>query len=487
MRVASLRNTLIRLMVVTVVLVIAMLLSSVGVFASLDNAEREINHDDIVVLVFIDRNMISIEWDTIARRNQDYIVRVFAAGSAAPFLNVEASGEFPYVDAELDPAVRSFRVDLAYASDPQTPIRSKTVSLDTGVAIALATEEVTSASQATVTYSVSRDIIAGVSVDGRHGMVSLSGSGSFSIELSDGYNMVSFHYRLDDPNVIFFINFEIVSATMPPMLLLPEHRTPINVAANEFTLAGVTELGVEVSVDGVPVDVSQSGAFVHTVVLNDGENIFRVSATDYAGNVTQQDVIIIKVDSLAASREEGGGSIFFGIVNEWLPLIASIIGSIVLLIVALIIRRGIRGSPAKAVYAVKAIRSIAIALSAICAAVFGYSLFRFLTLRNFSEGEGFFALARESIDRAYELLRDIELYETLARFFGVAALVGVLVIVATALVLGRMKKPKEIKAASGPIADANDAAKTQGGVVCPYCGAQHGSFAKFCRKCGAKL
>ena len=72
--------------------------------------------------------------------------------------------------------------------------------------------------------------------------------------------------------------------TVPPPLSLSSPTTDLTTAGTA-TVAGTTEAGAQVAVNGVPVSVSGSGTFSTSVTLTEGANGISVTATDAAGNV----------------------------------------------------------------------------------------------------------------------------------------------------------------------------------------------------------
>lgn len=70
-------------------------------------------------------------------------------------------------------------------------------------------------------------------------------------------------------------------------------------------MAGVTEPDAVLKVAEIEVPVNPDGTFTHTIKLDKGENIIKVTATDMVGNATKQDVIIYRTGE--SSLASGGG------------------------------------------------------------------------------------------------------------------------------------------------------------------------------------
>ncbi len=74
-----------------------------------------------------------------------------------------------------------------------------------------------------------------------------------------------------------------VDATPPSLKITTSTNTPITYTST-FWINGTTESGATVTINGVNVPVDPNGNFAYETTLVNGENVFRVVATDEAGN-----------------------------------------------------------------------------------------------------------------------------------------------------------------------------------------------------------
>ncbi len=84
----------------------------------------------------------------------------------------------------------------------------------------------------------------------------------------------------------------------PPML---ELSTPTNVgmaSSDTMTIAGKTEVGASVTINGAAVTVGSDGSFSYVAHLSDGFNVFVVKATDAAGNSAEVRVTALYLPEL---------------------------------------------------------------------------------------------------------------------------------------------------------------------------------------------
>lgn len=235
-------------------------------------------------------------------------------------------------------------------------------------------------------------------------------------------------------------------------------------------MAGVTEPDAVLKVAEIEVPVNQDGTFTHTIKLDKGENIIKVTATDMVGNATKQDVIIYRTGE--SSLASGGGD-FWTSIRSYLPLIISFIFSIILSAAIILIKRGFKKTSNRKLYVLKTIRNISIVLGGLLLFFGGYCLWKYITLNRLSMGEDYFAIAQESIDKAYIILQEIELYGSLLKITGIAIGVCALTGVISNLIMKRTINPNK---------------KTKKGeYVCPNCLAKFDRPVKFCGKCGEKM
>ncbi|HYA10849.1 MAG TPA: Ig-like domain-containing protein [Thermoplasmata archaeon] len=131
---------------------------------------------------------------------------------------------------------------------------------------------------------------ASVSVNGVMAAVSPTGSFSVVITLSEGANTLTATAKDAAGNSASTSVFVTLDTLPPPLTISSPAAGPTNHSA--VTVAGTTEAGATVTVDGAAVTVGPTGAFSTVVTLPDGPHTFVVVATDTAGNRAEADVSV---------------------------------------------------------------------------------------------------------------------------------------------------------------------------------------------------
>ena len=444
--------------------------------------------------------VIRIDWSETAQWG-NYLVAIFNddVSESEPFYYTEATDGQTSAEALFDPAAEALRIEFTHRRDGRnSPTRTKIVPIaDNGIVIKSITSDFTNHSQATIEYEAPTAIMADVIVKDKTDTINLSGSGSFSIELPDAFNEVIIRYSLDDPLVKYIIRYQFTVDNTPPILRLPENKTALRVHASEYVLAGVTEPGAALNILGSDVTVNADGTFVHTISLSNGENIIKVISADAAGNVTTQDVIIIRTSDTYAGPMNNGD--FYRIIRNYLPLILSFVVSIALLITILLVRKGYEKSTFKLLYIQRAIRNIILVLGTLLLCGGGYCLWRYMSLRKLSSGEGYFAIAQESIDKAYQAIKDMERYGQLLIYIGIIIGVCALLTVILNKVIKGTKNRSDQATVSNEESSATEPSieslrETLSGLpadrteqICRKCGAKYDKPVNFCKNCGEKM
>lgn len=176
-------------------------------------------------------------------------------------------------------------------------------------------------------------------------------------------------------------------------------------------------------------------------MLLNGENIIEVKATDRAGNVTAQDVIIIRGSNAGSASDYGDDERgFLKKLNNYIPLIGSFLVSIILICVILPFSRGLARTKNRALYLLRAARNVVTGLGVLCLLAEGYFLWRYLSLRKFSGSEDYFTLALKSINEAYVVLENSAFYAQMLKYFGFGIVCCVIVAVLLGLAIKLIKR-----------------------------------------------
>ena len=510
--------------------------------------------EDFRTEVNLTEGVITVDWEEWADYGFDYVIAVFdeAVSATEPVYFREITDGETHCSAHFDPSVTdSLRVDITMRRNNRvSETKSKKINIDTGVKFSWAERELISSMQEIVGYETPQNIAAEVTVNEKTGKVNLNGNGDFSIELEELYNEIYIRYTLDNPNIFYVVCFEKIVDIIPPILRLPENKSAIRVDASEYVLAGVTEPNAVVHVGGEEVFINQDGTFTHKVSLKNGENIIPVTATDLAGNITAQDVIIIKSSSIAVAGTNDKG--FWGNLLRFLPMLVSFVGSAVFIVLTFIFTKLYeKNKEISRSYAVfSLLRNVMLVFTVLSALATGYAGYKYFTINTVLNSEKLFEAASVSITDAFKLMEDLALYKEwlikgILATLGMAALFTGCLFIARALKkraaeyaaeqpvkqvveqadgqatnqavdssteqANRQATPKAIERAvegeqldhkddmaqedveaalptDSPIESESDKDSTDiEAIICPSCGASYDKPVKFCGKCGTKL
>lgn len=416
---------------------------AIGSFAVTGHSQGEVS-PDFYTEVNLTNGGIEIDWSETAQQGE-YLIAIFndAISKSEPFFFTEVTDGRTNVEALFDLTAESLRIEFTYSRYDQNYLtRTKIIPIaGNRVVITSITDEFTNSSQAYIEYEAPKTVKAEVSVNNKTDNINLSGSGRFSIDLPETYNTVEINYSLDDPYIKYLVSFQFTVDNIPPILRLPENKTAIRVYSSDYVLVGVTEPGAVLNIAGSDVIINADGTFEHTISLSNGENIIKATSTDVAGNVTAQDVIISRVNDKSPNTTNKES--FSHIIWKFMPLILSFIGSIVLLVASLFIRRDFGKTTNKLLFILRTIRNAFVLLGTLLLCSEGYCLWRYRNLRKMSSGEEYYAIAKKSIDKAYQVLQDLKMYSQLLKYIGVAIGVCVFIIIILSISIKVMKNRKE--------------------------------------------
>ena len=104
-----------------------------------------------------------------------------------------------------------------------------------------------------------------------------------------------------------------VDTTPPEVKLIAPAEQPFTTTENTYTIKfTVNEKCRSVEVNNTPVQVGGNGVYEFDANLTDGSNVFYITATDLAGNVTSVPVTIQKVNSIIIKLTIGSKTAYIG-------------------------------------------------------------------------------------------------------------------------------------------------------------------------------
>lgn len=146
---------------------------------------------------------------------------------------------------------------------------------------------------------------ATVHVNGVNAAVSSAGEFSVSIPLQEGLNTITVT-ATDQVGNSASTTVEVTLDTHAPALALFSPSTGLTSHAS-VVVAGTTEPGATLTVDGTAASVDSGGAFSTTVTLSDGPHVISVVATDASGNEATV-LVQVTVDTTAPTITIGSPS-----------------------------------------------------------------------------------------------------------------------------------------------------------------------------------
>lgn len=147
--------------------------------------------------------------------------------------------------------------------------------------------------EANLTVEGLTDPDAVIQLQGDPAVIPVDADGRFNIkqQLAEGSNIIQIA-ATDPAGNVATIAREVILITQPPEVAI---TSPANGAwTNEsiLNLTGVVPAGTTLKVNSQEATVDANGQFQREVILQEGENILRLEATDDVGNITSQELII---------------------------------------------------------------------------------------------------------------------------------------------------------------------------------------------------
>jgi len=342
--------------------------------------------EDFRVIVDITDHTVYINYaDWAVLSAQSYLIMVDDGSPEVYFAALDNDKSGAAVLFEEDASSLIIEVSYKDSNGRQSGILKKTVEIVDFVTFEV--DEVTANAQAKISYATPRDIVVKVYVskgnvfysgvvDEDFQEIKLSGSGFFSVNLFEFDNLISVEYDSGD-NVTVIKQASVHRSSIgAPVLILPEHAGAISTGMDTFDIAGLTEPGTAIAVNGLPVSTENDGSFIHKVELLDGENIFEITASVGAGNVTSQSVVIIKT-----TASSGNGADDASVDSDNVFLLGSFIAALLFVLFMFIFRKRFAKTwgKNKLQAVINICRNISAPFFVIAAAFFGYTGLRYST------------------------------------------------------------------------------------------------------------
>ena len=466
---------------------------------SITNQDAPEHIENILTEVDLSENIITFDWSEYLVPCDEYVIGVFDPVDESEYLFANAfERDITQTIVSFTPDTQAIRVELSYIRNENTshPL-TKEIPLRTGAEFSFPQTDTVSAQQLSIGYNLSRSIHAVIRVNENEQQIALSGSGSFSISLDELDNEIVLRYWLDDENTVYTMRKLLSVDSTAPILLLPENDVTLYVENDTFDLAGATEADCTVTVNDDAVAMKSDGTFVHELSLLEGDNEFIVRARDPAGNMASQLIVIHKLKPGAGFDQEE-----VPLWRTYIPLIGSFIAGLFLLLFVSVSTR-IYGKNRKIsrLFAIsELLRGVFLLCFVIAATATGFCAWKYLSLENLVESGQLFDLAKQSMENAYKIIEQYELFRKFLRL-GIFASAIMLVLFIGLMFLSRFLRRRALTVGSAAGSDGGSDSKLADegqpppqrlteeadAFVCRHCGATYAKPVRFCGKCGKEM
>ena len=398
---------------------------------------------------------MKIDWTNAAIYNAEkYILAVYSSLDAnEPVYTNTFTSDVTSTSILVDASADWLRVELSYAysgTSVVSQIRSMTIEPN-AVDFEIKTGENTSSLQAQISYNVPSgevELYAFVREDEANKPFKISGSGTVAVNIEENDNTLYVAYKPTD-HVVILESKEIFVDRKAPILTFFEDLASITTSEAVFRVAGMTEAGAVVTVNGTTVQINADGSFLIELNLVPGANSFEIVSSDPAGNLSRRTLLINRSDVAAAVGSDDVQPFW----KTWLPLFIAAGASLAFAILVLVLFGGKKERTAA--QTLKRWSILTWVLSGAGLGVTIWLLVEKVMASNVVNTAEFFEKVKVSIDEAYAALLELQFYD---QWFLIALIVtAVLVVISigltvTAIIAGKNqnKPPKPPKAPKEP-------------------------------------
>lgn len=154
-------------------------------------------------------------------------------------------------------------------------------------------EDVSRVREANLTIEGLTDPDAVVQLRGDPTIIPVNGEGQFNIkrQLVEGSNVIEI-LATDPAGNVATLAREAILVTEPPEITVANPLNDQWTNENILTVAGAVPPGTQLKVNGQEATVSEDGQFQREIILQEGDNLVQLEATDDVGNVASQEIVI---------------------------------------------------------------------------------------------------------------------------------------------------------------------------------------------------
>lgn len=374
--------------------------------------------DDYSVHINQDALSIIVDWSGSAKQYNDaYRVTVYADTR-----NVE-----PFYQGVMDVQVDQTRI--YYPEDAQklmivvnyerNQIESEALIKEVDLAgssyLSLDEKAITCSSQVRLNYGHSEETTLRVSINGSaQSEFQVQGEGFIGLGLASGHNHIYAEFEGAD-HIFHIVDTEIYLDIYPPEIILYDRLDGTVVSRDTIQILGEVKYGNALKINDTPVVLSDSGGFSHTYVLEPGENIITLSATDQNGNTSLQVITVFKKGLVSR------------IQMNYLPMAASFAVGVLIMILSLVfIKKASASSEPRPKskgkqYAFRVLQGVI--LLTLC-----FSVYKYMQLSRLMVSVEFIDLVEVSLEEAMKQIESKRLYGLVSIGSAVCLVLSIIVV-----------------------------------------------------------
>ncbi len=373
--------------------------------------------EDYYTYIDMGNNWCRLDWSSYDMGwNTVYQLVVTADGDTANPVYTSSTTEkgeiFSYPVGTKELTINLYYQKNAVLSEPVT----KVIDLEKGEALKLLNEEVTSKAQLELFYNTAVQSALTVKINEKEGVYNIQDSNTLYFSLTPGVNTISASFEGSN-KIIYIAEKEIYYDTTPPGLKIYEDLDGMSFKSDSATISGKVENAAKLFVNEVELTIGEDGSFLYSVPLKAGENQVVVRAESSSGVGISKSMVITRIEDTPIISTK----------NEYLPLIISLVVSLVIVAYTFIFVRN-REKVKKPFNLKRSAITVSVVVGlfdVVCIAAYVY-------LYSINNSKKYLEIVEESVKKAADYLT----YQKIA-LIAMLILSGILALIIGGLVIGK--------------------------------------------------
>ena len=391
------------------------------------NAPSEI--EDFKVKIDMDEHICSVDWsDYTGWGCNGYKLIVIADGEA--IYNSEMENNTQSNSVLFSEGTKNIEIKLAYKTgDLWSTYKNKTINLENEF-LRNITGNITNSSQIDLQYKTIKERLLNVIINEEEGKYKVKEEGTLSFDLKEEINDVHAELEIED-NVYFIVEGSVYLDTTPPTIKLYDDLDGKTFYSDKTRILGEISGGEILKINDALIEVGEDGSFSYDVELSLGENVIEIICEDSNGNEADRILTLYRGASIFNAEENNQGWM------SYLPLIASALTSVLLIILAFVFMKKKEKSSENRikVYPFVVWDVVVVLVDGVC-------WWQFVSRYIFSNSIKYLELAEKSASQAAQYIK----WE---RIFGIIALAALVIfifsVILTIFISKKTKKSKEVE------------------------------------------